>query len=370
MKRDEKITHSNEVQVGTVVKQVEVFFTAAMPTMNRDDGLTEFNYTDDKGTGTHTEHGDMTNILINQRCVYDCSGTGTSELHTVIVREWDNTYDIEAISPFCKGTSCTGEPFEETMTITVSNEKFTNGDVLAGTKTVTAELPGKLGTVTATNTWHLTRVKDDDAELIVTPVDYDRWLPEPGKDELTKGRVMTVNLKLQGKNGKPLKVKAESFELTLFETSKEPGVTINYPIATDADQPDLRLLGDPRIESIEEAQFVSVGSADGINGKAWIASYDGGGWTTLKVEAILTVSELMLHYHQPNYPKLKIQLTILLLFLFNGTVIYGQRFIKTDTPCDKELLKKTPGRWMPMGEIFYAKVSKQQEQEIIKRLDQ
>ena len=65
---------------------------------------------------------------------------------------------------------------------------------------------------------------------------------------------------------------------------------------------------------------------------------------------------------------MKKQLTILLLFLFTCTIIYGQKFIKTDTPCDKELLKKTPGEWMPMGKIYNATLSQSQLQQIEKRL--
>ena len=66
---------------------------------------------------------------------------------------------------------------------------------------------------------------------------------------------------------------------------------------------------------------------------------------------------------------MKKQITILLLFLFSCTFILGQTFVKTDIPCDKELLKKTPGRWMPLGKVFRATISKQQEQEIEKRLN-
>jgi hypothetical protein len=289
LKRDEKIIHSNEAISGTLERHAEVFFTAAMPTMNRDDGLTEFNYTDDKGSGTYTQHADFTRLLLKQKCVYDCTGSGIAELHTVIIREWDNTYDIEAIVPICKGTDCDGNPFEDNMMISVSNEKFTDKDVLTGSKTVTAELPGGLGTGTATTTWTLRRVKEDDVELIVTPLDYDNWLPKPGKDELTRGAVMTVNLKLQGKNGKPLKAKADSFVLRLNNTSIEPGITINYPLQPDPKKqlPDLRFLLHPSIESLESDQFVSVGSPDGVTGKAMIASYDGGGWSVLTVEAFL-----------------------------------------------------------------------------------
>ena len=42
--------------------------------------------------------------------------------------------------------------------------------------------------------------------------------------------------------------------------------------------------------------------------------------------------------------------------------------MKTDIPCDKELLKKTPGEWMKPGYGYYATVSRQQLQEIENRL--
>jgi hypothetical protein len=67
---------------------------------------------------------------------------------------------------------------------------------------------------------------------------------------------------------------------------------------------------------------------------------------------------------------MKKQLTILLLFFFCGTFAWSQgKYIKTTTPCDNELLKKTPGRWMPIRKDFRAKISKQQEQEILKRFN-
>jgi hypothetical protein len=293
LKQEEKATFSNAFVAGTSQRYLEVSFSAALPTMNRDDGSTYLNFTDDKGSGSHISNSEGTNVLTKIKCISDCSGSGTAELHTVIIREWDNTYDIEAIAPACTGKACNEDgsprPYEEGMvTIGVSNEKLTDKDVLSGTKTVTSEMPGGFGTVTTTTTWVLRRVKEDDVELIVTPVDYDKWLPVPGKDELTRGAVMNVNLKLQGKNGKPLKAKAESFELRLNNTSIEPGITINYPVEPDPNQlPDLRFLHLPMIESTEHDQFISVSSPDGITGKTYIASYDGGGWSILTAEAIL-----------------------------------------------------------------------------------
>jgi hypothetical protein len=46
---------------------------------------------------------------------------------------------------------------------------------------------------------------------------------------------------------------------------------------------------------------------------------------------------------------MKKQYTILFFLLFNCGAVIAQTFVKTTTPCNAELLKKTPGRWMPIG---------------------
>ncbi|MEO6611006.1 MAG: hypothetical protein ABIT05_09600 [Chitinophagaceae bacterium] len=268
-----------------------VSFSDALPTMNRDDGTIDLNFKDDKGTGNYTFHSEGTAMGVTGTT--DCSGGGESELHSVVINEETKTYDIEAISPLCKGTKTSSDGGStdygpESISIIVSDKPLgTTKNILNGTQTLTAELPDSLGTATTTITWSLSSVSGD-AELIVAPEQYNDWLPKPGMDESNKGSVMTINLKLQGKNGKPLNVKADSFVLRLSNTSREPGITINYPVYPDDDQlPDLRLILDPRMESIEEDQYISVGSPDGSTGKAYIASYDGGGWTTLTAEAVL-----------------------------------------------------------------------------------
>jgi hypothetical protein len=66
---------------------------------------------------------------------------------------------------------------------------------------------------------------------------------------------------------------------------------------------------------------------------------------------------------------MKKQLTILILLFFNCSFSWSQQFVKTTTPCNDELLKKTPGRWIKGGNGFHAKVSQQQQKEIQTRLD-
>lgn len=293
---DETVIHSNSAANGTTKKHVDVSFTDALPTMYRDmeNDTTNLHFTDDKGTGHYSVYGESTTIG-GQKCTLDCQGSGEAELHAVVINEESKTYDIEAIGPVCNGEqTCSGEGTKHygpdgDNEIIISEEPLgANKDLLTGSKTISVDIPGDLGTVKRTITWSLVRSKKNDVELIVIPKDYDNWLPEPGKNEMMKGSVMTIDLKLQGKNGKPIKAKVESFELRLSNTSIEPGITINYPLIPDAKQlPDLRFLLDPRIESADEDQFISISSINGTTGKAYIASYDGGGWATLSVEAIL-----------------------------------------------------------------------------------
>jgi hypothetical protein len=67
---------------------------------------------------------------------------------------------------------------------------------------------------------------------------------------------------------------------------------------------------------------------------------------------------------------MKKQFTILILFFFNFMFAWSQDYwMKTDIPCNKELLLKTPGDWMKPGYGYRAAVSKLQLQEIEKRLN-
>lgn len=57
-------------------------------------------------------------------------------------------------------------------------------------------------------------------------------------------------------------------------------------------------------------------------------------------------------------------ISFLLLYSYSS----GQRFIKTTEPCTDEILKNVKGEWIHWGDPWYAKVSKQQEQEIRSRV--
>jgi len=65
---------------------------------------------------------------------------------------------------------------------------------------------------------------------------------------------------------------------------------------------------------------------------------------------------------------MKKQVAILSFLLCICLFSWSQEIIKLTTPCNDELVKKTPGRWIPRNGL-HAKISKQQQQEILNRLD-
>jgi hypothetical protein len=62
---------------------------------------------------------------------------------------------------------------------------------------------------------------------------------------------------------------------------------------------------------------------------------------------------------------------ITLILLFNCFFAWSQTFVKTTTPCNEDLILKTPGRWFKATENNYggAKVTSQQRQELMNRLN-
>lgn len=224
---------------------------------------------------------------------HTCSGTGTGELWRLSFNA-DGTYDLEVHShPF----SCTGynklENDGKTYTSNGNHEDLDvhswpiprDRNILTGTIDTSGESPS-LGKFRRYVSWTLINGPLN-AVLIVTPVDYNNWKPIPGHDELLKGNAMAVNLKVQGRNGGASSLEAVRFEIRLIGTSSEPGTTINYPINSPYNLPDLRLLPVISAENPDRGQTMELACTDGATGLFFIGSYDGGGWSDLKVVAIL-----------------------------------------------------------------------------------
>lgn len=247
---------------------------------------------ENKVTGSHIY--DATDILHNH---HHCEVVDKGLLKAVSVRAFNGTYDISIQGPECTGADADPNGAEIgiiNQKLLMKNGKFEINE-LSGTKVRESDVGGDLGKTIYKTTWNLTR--DLDVKLIVTPIgfdiekhqkSYDDWLPEPGKDEISKGSYMKIELSLKSKSGKPLEYKAQSFGLRLSNTSTEPGITINYPVEPQPNQlPDLRFIHLPVAESDAQDQYITVSCNNGTTGEAFIASYDGGGATTLTVEATL-----------------------------------------------------------------------------------
>lgn len=237
-----------------------------------------------RGTGTIRYEDEM---IIEGKSMgkSDCQGDGVVELVSVLLNPYDSTYEISTIGPTCSsGSNPWG--YAHGNGISVLDHKFTDAGVLSGTESKTVTIPGDLGTATTTITWHLVRVVSK-VELIITPADYDSWLPVPGRDELTKGSVMNIDLALQDAGGGPPSLKAISFELRLLNTSAEPGITINAPLTPLNNLPDIRFLPQGNAYPGNNFQHLEIPCRNCTNVTAAVAAYDGGGWTALTAEATL-----------------------------------------------------------------------------------
>lgn len=139
--------------------------------------------------------------------------------------------------------------------------------------------------------WNLQPVLDD-IELVVDPQGYETWRPEAGLNESTIGNEIKIDATLQRPDGGPANVKARRIIFELIETSREPGVAMNLPIAGAAKDFDLQF--SPR--SNLRPRYIVSGAGDQrletlpgeyVDASAVVSSYDWGGWSNLKVTAEL-----------------------------------------------------------------------------------
>jgi len=137
--------------------------------------------------------------------------------------------------------------------------------------------------------WRLTPGDREDVELLVDPDQYDKWLPEGGKDEKQIGNQLAIFVKLRAKDGKEPQQKAKRIVFELTDTSQIPGVCDNYPrdAKTDHDfqfgeetNPELKVTGKGQQAETKPGEYTEA--------YAILDSYDFGGYSTLKVTAYLT----------------------------------------------------------------------------------
>jgi hypothetical protein len=116
----------------------------------------------------------------------------------------------------------------------------------------------------------------DFVELIVSPENYDAWLPA------AEGGKLKVSLEVRSKNGAQSSSRAVSFELALFSTS------IGGSTSTAASGlPDLRFLPQTNAVLSNQDQLMTMTCADGRTGEFFIDSHHSSASTTLVAMAIL-----------------------------------------------------------------------------------
>ena len=256
------------------------------------ESMVSIRFNNNEGTGTYTSTGILTvdgKVLSRD----NCSGTYIVGFGELSIDNVNKTYTIQTSALIYTCTHLNASSDSGEAYITVAYEPWDeNPKLLKGSKMIVTDIPGG-GKLTTTTTWNL--FKGSEVELIVTPTDYDRWLPIPGTDEQSPGpKMMNVTLELKDRNGRSASEKAKSFKLRLSNTSKERGITINMPLAPAAQQmPDLRFHPQQNAIITEEGQSMIISCPAGcLTANFKIACYDGGAWTTLTAVALLETDSI------------------------------------------------------------------------------
>lgn len=128
---------------------------------------------------------------------------------------------------------------------------------------------------------------------IITPSGYGNWEPEGSEDGKTAGGTLHFSVRLH-ERGNPDRPAVNSGKFTLrFETSKEPGVCVNWPL-NGTDEHDLKIKDNPNLVKKSENQKENgtveliYETADNLREvELDIECYDYGAFGKLKVEVDL-----------------------------------------------------------------------------------
>lgn len=125
-----------------------------------------------------------------------------------------------------------------------------------------------------------------EVELKVWGLGYSEWRPTL-REGLNPGRELSIAATVESPKGERLdRIRVKKFTWTLHETSREPGVAMNFPRRENAKtDPDLRIAGIPTSDDGQKGEEVP---AEGDLGSVIdLVPYDWGGWATLRVQAEL-----------------------------------------------------------------------------------
>ncbi len=165
--------------------------------------------------------------------------------------------------------------------------------LFASTQKMTASFPlnGSAGFSPAVDwdyTIYLEPASFDELRLeIDEPAAYKTWRPKTTPDAQA-GPPLEVTARVVAKNGGPPRVAVKSFEWELEDTSREPGVTMNFPVNAADRRLDLELDAAGEFFVLEnEKQRMVRAVRSGFSDTVQVVPYDWGGWCTLRVTAIM-----------------------------------------------------------------------------------
>ena len=147
-----------------------------------------------------------------------------------------------------------------------------------------------------TITWDLRPTAVKRLEVIVEPEGYDSWRPQAQGDEQTVGNTISIRARLQYTDGSApdTQDKMGQFIFELIDTSHEPGIAMNVPLLAKAKTTaDLQFIpanqpSSPAIGIVDaEGQRAQSDSDSLTQASAVVSSFDWGGWSRLKVTALM-----------------------------------------------------------------------------------
>jgi hypothetical protein len=144
--------------------------------------------------------------------------------------------------------------------------------------------------VDAEITYTLTPAGEEDLRLeIETTDEYREWRPSAAPDG-GAGRPLALKATVVTTSGKPPSLAVESFFWELAGTSREPGISMNYPAGAQDDRFDLELASDSpfAVVSSDRQRVERIMRGEGFSDTIRVVPFDWGAWGELKVAAVMT----------------------------------------------------------------------------------
>lgn len=143
--------------------------------------------------------------------------------------------------------------------------------------------------------WTLSPEPLPDVLLLLTPDNYDDWLPRGGKTETDPGSTIKVRAWLKARNGSLGETKITEISFLLAGVSREPGVCLNRPLKKGAEMPDLQFMPTANAGYLIDRDGSRAHIAKGkfTEASVVVTAFDWGAWGDLIAMAWLTDGRLV-----------------------------------------------------------------------------